>query len=79
MEKVCELAPGTVFGGNFSEAAAWARKLVARGEWTREEALIFTETAYKRTMIEQIIGVPQAARPEELPEDAILFSNISCT
>lgn len=79
MEKVCEFAPGTVFGGNFSEAAAWAREMFARGEWTREEALAFTETAYRRTMIEQIIGVPQAARPEELPEDSILFSNTSYT
>ena len=65
--------PGTVFGGNFSEAAAFARQKVAQGVWTAEEALRFTETAYRRTMLEQLMGVPQAARPEELPTDIELF------
>lgn len=59
--------------GNFGEAAAWARALVAKGEWTVDEALRFTEEAYRRTMLEQLVGVPQPDRPEELPEDSEFF------
>lgn len=68
-----KVEPGTVYAGNFGEAAAWARKMVADGIWTVEEALIFTEAAYKRTMLDHLMGVPQPERPEELPEDKLLF------
>ncbi len=64
---------GSVYAGNFGEAAAWAREMTKRKEWTPEEALAFTEEAYRRTMLEQLSGVPQAERPEELPEDSLLF------
>ena len=64
---------GTVFSGNHSEAAAFAREKVASGEWTSEYALEFTERVYKQTMLEQLMGVPQAAEPEELPEHRELF------
>ena len=66
---------GEVFGGAFSEAAAFVRVLVAKGEMTFEEALIITEKAYRQTMVDQLAGRPLVprGRPEELPEDAELF------
>lgn len=68
---------GTVFSGNHSEAAAFAREKVAKGEWTSEEALAFTEQVYRQTMLEQLMGVPQPDEPEELPEHRQLFINPS--
>lgn len=64
---------GTVFSGNHSEAAAFAREKVASGEWSAEYALDFTERVYRQTMLDQLMGVPQAAEPEELPEHRGLF------
>ncbi|KKW10488.1 MAG: hypothetical protein UY49_C0021G0002 [Microgenomates group bacterium GW2011_GWC1_49_7] len=64
---------GTVFAGNFGEAAAFARIKVNSGEWTSEFAQQFTEQVYRRTMLEQLAGVPQPERPEELPQDIELF------
>ena len=64
---------GTVFGGNFSEAAAFVRKLVADGKMTADEGLALTEKVYRQTMLDQLMGVPQPERPEELPEDHIIF------
>ncbi|MFZ5845676.1 MAG: hypothetical protein ACOY0S_04380 [Patescibacteria group bacterium] len=64
---------GSVFGGAFSEAAAFVRKKVAAGELTPEEGLALTEQAYKQVMLEQLMGMPQPERPEELPEDGDLF------
>jgi hypothetical protein len=66
---------GTVFSGNHGEAAAFAREKVASGEWTSEEALAFTERVYRQTMLDQLMGVPQAEVPEELPEHRALFTN----
>lgn len=64
---------GTVFSGNHGEAAAFAREKVASGEWTRDEAIAFTERVYRQTMLDQLMGVPQADVPEELPEHRELF------
>ena len=64
---------GTVFSGNHGEAAAFVRQKVARGEWTRDFAIQFTERVYRQSMLEQLMGIPQAERPEELPEDMKLF------
>ncbi len=66
---------GTVFSGNHGEAAAFAREKVASGEWTSEEALAFTERVYRQTMLDQLMGVPQAEVPEELPEHRAIFTN----
>ena len=73
MSRKTEFPSGTVFGGNFSEFAAWARIKVAVGEWSVENALEWSERIYRQTMLEQLSGVPQVDRPEELPEDALLF------
>ena len=62
-------AKGSVFGGAFSETAAFVRKLVAEGKMTPEEGLRITELAYRNVMLGQLFGEPQPARPEELPED----------
>lgn len=68
---------GTVFSGNHGEAAAFAREKVAAGEWTQDEALAFTERVYRQTMLDQLMGVPQADVPEELPEHRELFMHPS--
>lgn len=65
---------GEVYGGAFSESAAFVRNLVKEGKMTPEEALALTEKVYKQTMLEQLLGVPQPDRPEELPEDSDRFT-----